>query len=162
MTLQNLFLHPALSVFPVPPDLNKVITARSGKALDGLNGVGCVVWLAGLEVGAGCRGDQRARNRGWSPGYGVASNRVTVENVSSPLTIVCVQPTMSRQIERIDGRLLTFESENRNLSVRRGTGEDCSELVRSPRNRVYCRKCVRSCKSHFNAFYLKQYEGCVL
>jgi len=53
VTLQNLFLHPALSVFPVAPDLDKVITTRSSKALDGLNGVGRVELLTGLEVDTG-------------------------------------------------------------------------------------------------------------
>jgi len=87
VTLQNLFLRPALSVFPVPPDLDKVVATRGSKPLNGLNGVEL---LTGLEAGTGRWGDQRARNCGRSPGNGVASNRVTVEDVGSPLTIVCV------------------------------------------------------------------------
>ena len=89
VTLQNLFFHPALGIFPVSPDLDKVITTRSGKALDGPNGVGCAKGLAGLEVGTRCWGDQRAGNGGWSPRYSVASNRVTIEDVGSPLPVVC-------------------------------------------------------------------------
>ena len=95
MTFQNLFLHPTLSVFPIPPNLDKVITARSGKALDGLNGVGCIRWLAGLEIGTGCWGDQRTRDCGRSPGYSIASNRVGVEDVGSPLTVVWAGPGIS-------------------------------------------------------------------
>ena len=54
VTLQHLLLHPALSIFPVPPYLDKVITARGRKALDGLS---CVEWLTGLKIGARCWGD---------------------------------------------------------------------------------------------------------
>ena len=88
MTLQYLFLYPALSIFPVPPDPDEVIATRGSKPLDRLDGVGWM-WLSGLDVGTGCWSDQRARDRGWSPGYGIASNRVTVEDVSSPLAVVC-------------------------------------------------------------------------
>jgi len=54
VTLQNIFFHPALSILPVPPDLDEVVTTRGSKAFDGLSSV---EWLAGLEVGAGCWGD---------------------------------------------------------------------------------------------------------
>lgn len=57
VALQYFFLHPTLSVLPVPPDLDEVITTSSGEALDGLNGVGLVVWLTSLEVGSRRWGD---------------------------------------------------------------------------------------------------------
>ncbi|KAF9654115.1 hypothetical protein BDM02DRAFT_3125059 [Thelephora ganbajun] len=43
-------LHPALSDFSVPPDLDKVVTTLSSEVLDRLDGVGCVGWLTGSEV----------------------------------------------------------------------------------------------------------------
>lgn len=45
-----------------------------------------------------------------------------------------------QQGQTLDSRELTLEVDDRNLSVARGAGEDRSEIIWSPSNRVDCRQ----------------------
>jgi len=62
-------------------------------------------------------GYERPWDGGWCPGYGVAADGVTREDVGEPLVVV-------------------FDGEDRKLAVGRCAGEDGAELVRGPRDGV--------------------------
>lgn len=84
MAFQRLLLYPALRIFSECPDLHKIVTACTCKALNTLSGSGrlsghCIVLLGSNE---GTRlGSRRPRDS-------ITADSVAIEHIGTPLVIV--------------------------------------------------------------------------
>lgn len=81
VSIKCLFLHPRLRVFTVAPDFDKIVTTSASKTFEGCRRL-CARLLRVNERSGLCRG--RPRNR-------VAADGMTIEDVSTPLTVICYQ-----------------------------------------------------------------------
>jgi hypothetical protein len=83
MSFKRLFLSPGLRFFVVTPDFDEVVTACTCETFDGGVLRGSLTWSGGLLV---C--DKRSRDKCRCPRNGIATDSMTGEDVSVPLTVV--------------------------------------------------------------------------
>lgn len=96
VALERVLLDPALRIVPVRPNAHDVVASCAREALHPARRRGR---RSGGRCGPSGHGgrasqwlDERAGRRGGRPGDGVAANAVRVEDVRSPMTVVCRGP----------------------------------------------------------------------